>query len=235
MARVPASIRNNNPGAMYPGPSAKVFGSTSFETLRSKDGVHKIATFHNPESGAAAMFDLLHTRYTGTTIEGAIKKWCGGFYVGTYIKVLEEKGGVSRSDVLTKDMVKDPAVAIPLCQAMAWQEAGREFPMTHEQWHDAHQMWRETLEGWSPENGNPSPFPEQVAAERTKQAIGPLAGVGAIGGGLVAAPDLSGVVAWKAAGETAASVGTWALSHWWIAAGLAVIGLVIYAARRGDA
>ena len=35
---IPASIRNNNPGAMYPGKSAKKFGSSTFETLKSKDG-----------------------------------------------------------------------------------------------------------------------------------------------------------------------------------------------------
>ncbi len=56
---IPATIRNNNPGGMYPGKSSKKFGSTSYETLRSKDGVHKIATFPTKLHGAAAMFDLL--------------------------------------------------------------------------------------------------------------------------------------------------------------------------------
>lgn len=53
---IPASIRNNNPGAMYPGPSAKKFGSKRFETLKSHDGTHKIACFDDPVHGAAAQF-----------------------------------------------------------------------------------------------------------------------------------------------------------------------------------
>ncbi len=69
---IPASIRNRNAGAQYPGPSARKFGSTGFETLRSKDGVHKIATFPTHLHGAAALFDLLDRRYTGLTVEKAI-------------------------------------------------------------------------------------------------------------------------------------------------------------------
>ena len=91
---IPASIRNNNPGAMYPGKSSKKFGSASFETLRSKDGVHKIATFPSGIHGAAAQFDLLHSDYCGKTVKAAIELWCGDFYAGTYVKVLEDKAGI---------------------------------------------------------------------------------------------------------------------------------------------
>ena len=51
MASTPASICYNNPGAMYPGPSATRFGSTGFEVI---GGGHRIATFDNPVNGAAA-------------------------------------------------------------------------------------------------------------------------------------------------------------------------------------
>ncbi|NCV40076.1 MAG: hypothetical protein EBW11_05870, partial [Betaproteobacteria bacterium] len=104
---IPASIRNNNPGAMYPGPSARKFGSTSFETLKSKDGTHKIATFSSSKHGAAAMFDLLARDYTGKTIEAVITRWCGGYYASTYLKVLQQKGGIEATDVLTRAMLLD--------------------------------------------------------------------------------------------------------------------------------
>lgn len=135
----PASIRNNNPGAMYPGPSARKFGSTSFEVLHSKDGEHKIATFPDGVSGAAAMFDLLASpAYTGRTLEAAIRKWCGGFRPESYLHVLQSRAGVTGDTPLTAELVRDPAFAIPLCKAMAVQEAGREFPMSDADWGAAH-------------------------------------------------------------------------------------------------
>lgn len=135
----PASIRNRNPGAMYPGPSSKRFGSTSHEVLHSKDGEHKIATFPDNVSGAAALFDLLSSpAYTGRPISEAIKKWCGGFYVSTYIHVLEQNGGITRDTILTRELLSDAAVAIPIGKAMALQEAGRDFPMSEAEWSEAH-------------------------------------------------------------------------------------------------
>jgi hypothetical protein len=140
MARIPASIRTNNPGAMYPGPAATQFGSTRFEVLKSEGGVtNQIAIFDDPMMGAAAMFFLLASKqYVGRTIQQAIAKWCGGFHVSTYITVLEAKGGVTRDTMLTRDLVLIPDVAIPLCKAMAWQEAGMDYPLSDEQWMMAH-------------------------------------------------------------------------------------------------
>jgi len=124
---------------MYPGPSSKRFGSTSHEVLHSKDGEHKIATFPDNVSGAAALFDLLSSpAYTGRPISEAIKKWCGGFYVSTYIHVLEQNGGITRDTILTRELLSDAAVAIPIGKAMALQEAGRDFPMSEAEWSEAH-------------------------------------------------------------------------------------------------
>lgn len=165
MAITPASIRTNNPGAMYPGPAATKFGSTQYQTLRSKDGEHRIAMFDDPVRGGAAMFYLLGSKsYTGRTIEQAIAKWCGGFYVSTYIRVLEQQGGVSRKDVLTRDLVLDPEVAIPLAKAMAWQEAGREYPMTDAQWRQAHAL-AFGLQAPQPIPPLPVPKPDVMIAE----------------------------------------------------------------------
>ena len=183
---IPASIRNNNPGAMYPGKSAKKFGSSSYETLRSRDGVHKIATFPTPIHGAAAQFDLLASSYCGMPIEKAITKWCGGFYASAYLKVLEEKGGLKRTDTLTKDRLSDPAVGIPIARAMAWQEAGRDFPLDDDGWSQAHAMafaGDAKAPPFAPENDVPSPKRETRIAEAVKTAAPYVAGAGAVGGG----------------------------------------------------
>lgn len=143
MAKLPASIRNKNPGAMYPGQAATKFGSRSYQTLVSKDGTHRIATFPTDEQGAAAQFWLLsQPSYANgkRTIEECIKKWCGGFYVSTYLKVLESQAGVTRKSVLTQKMLRDPSIAIPLARAMALQEAGRDYPLGEDGWQKAHTM-----------------------------------------------------------------------------------------------
>lgn len=231
MKITPASIRNNNPGAMYPGKSAKKFGATSHEVLRSKDGVHKIATFPTPVHGAAAQFDLLAASYCGMPIEKAITKWCGAFYVGTYLKVLEEKAGVKRTDTLTKDMLRRPEVGIPLARAMAWQEAGRDFPLDDEGWQDAHAMafaGDAKAPAFSPDNDVPSPKPETRMAETakavTKVAV-PAAGVtGAVVQTVTAPPDLTAVTQWKGFGDSIGQLLTWGTSN----PGTLVICVVVF-------
>jgi hypothetical protein len=176
--RIPASIRNSNPGAQYPGKIAKKWGAKSHEVLISKDGKHLIATFPTHIQGAAAMFDLLNTKgYLGKTIEKAIARWCGGFYVSTYINVLESHGKVTRHTKLTTELLKDPEVAIPLAKAMALQEAGRDYPMSDEDWRTAHKMAfpdaatsdepEKPAERWAPDNELPTPKP----ATRVKQVV----------------------------------------------------------------
>lgn len=164
--RVPASIRNRNPGAMYPGPSARRFGTVGTEVLTSKDGVHKIATFEEHEQGAAALFHLLHQGsrndrrlYCGKPIGAAIRTWCGGIHADAYLRVIEARAGVTRMDHLDDDFLRDPRRAIPLAKAMAWQEAGRDYPMTDRQWTESHAAFISTL---------PEP-------ERSVPQIGPFA------------------------------------------------------------
>lgn len=166
----PASIRNNNPGAIEGGPSARKFGATGYETLRwtyqGKPATNKIATFPTPIHGAAALFDLLYSRYTGTTVEKAITKWCGGYFSGTYTKVLEQKCGISPSSELTKGIVRDAETAILLAKGMALQEAGREFPLTDEQWRQAHEMAFAGAVAPEPSPDNDVPFPKPEARRR---------------------------------------------------------------------
>lgn len=131
----PASIRYNNPGAQYPGPSARRFGSIGTETI---GGGHKIAVFPDAVSGAAAQFDLFANRYTGIPLRSAIRKWSGGNSPGTYLKVIERETGLKPNTVLTREHLQDPKIAIPLAKAMSVQEAGRPYPMPDAAWQAAH-------------------------------------------------------------------------------------------------
>lgn len=184
----PASIRNKNPGAQEPGPSSRKFGSTTHEVLKwtykGKPAVNKIATFPTNQHGAAAMFHLLNRKYTGRSIEKAIEKWCGGYYAGAYAKALETHGNCKASDTLTSDLVQDPEFAIALCKAMARVEAGRDYPMTDEEWAEAHEMafGGAVAPEFTPDNDVPSPGPKarlKAAVNDKKEAItlgGTLAG-----------------------------------------------------------
>lgn len=174
---IPASIRNNNPGAIYPGSSAKKFGSTSFEVLKSKDGTHKIATFPTSIHGAAALFDLLHNgrapvtktlRYRDQKLRDAIKTWCGDYHLPTYIKVVTAHCDVAVDDVLTTDLLRDPQRAIPLAKAMALQEAGRKYPLEDSEWLEAHELAFSGAEApaWTPKNDVPTRNPEDCEQER---------------------------------------------------------------------
>lgn len=171
----PASIRNKNPGAQEPGPSSRKFGSTSHEVLKwtykGKPATNKIATFPTNQHGAAAMFHLLNRKYTGRSIERAIAKWCGGYYAGAYAKALEEHGNCKASDTLTSDLVQDPEFAIALCKAMARVEAGRDYPMTDEEWAEAHEMAFGTgaAPEFSPDNDVPSPGPNARVVATVKE------------------------------------------------------------------
>lgn len=139
--RQPASIRYNNPGAMWPQGSASKFGSTSYGKLA--DG-NLIAKFDTPEAGAAAQFDLLASpKYSGMMIGSAIDKWSGhtggAANVSAYANSVAKSIGVSPTDTLNADMLRGPA-GIAFAKAMARQEAGVEYPMNDDQWQKAQNM-----------------------------------------------------------------------------------------------
>lgn len=133
----PASIRYNNPGAQYPGPSARKFGSTRTEII---GGGHKIAVFDDPVNGAAAQFDLLDRAYAGLTLQDAIRKWSGGNSSAAYAARLSKATGIPMNGVLTPAMLRDQAVAIPLARTSADWETGGRYPMTDQQWQAAHAL-----------------------------------------------------------------------------------------------
>ena len=136
---IPASIRNNNPGAMWPGAQAARFGSLGYEALNDGQG-NKIARFATPEAGAAANMALLAEKYVGMTLRDAIAKWSGGNDVGTYLSGLAGKG-FGADTVLTPELMKNQELMTSLLKAMAQHEAGRPFPMSDAQWGNAFQLY----------------------------------------------------------------------------------------------
>jgi hypothetical protein len=130
---IPASIRTNNPGAQYPGPSATAYGSTGHDVI---GGGHKIARFNSPEEGAAAQFNLLSRGYTGMPLSAAIQKWSGGNSAPQYVQMVSKATGLTPDTVITPELLRSPQ-GVQLVQAMAQHEAGRPYPMTPEQWQAA--------------------------------------------------------------------------------------------------
>lgn len=143
MMKVPASIRNKNPGAQWPGKSSRAFGSRAFERL----GKDKIATFETYEQGAAALFHLLDRVYKGMMIADAIKKWSGNNHVNAYLKTIETRSTFKRSDYVDGDLIETPAYAIEFARAMAHHEAGRPYPMNEAQWKQAHELFMSVKNG----------------------------------------------------------------------------------------
>jgi hypothetical protein len=120
---VPAAIRFNNPGAQYPANAAKAFGMDGHGVI---GGGHRIAHFSDPIGGAASNISLLNKFYVGMTIGAAGSKWTGGNGFGV--------PGYDSNKVLTHEMLNNPAFMIPFMKAIARREAGRQSPLTDEQW-----------------------------------------------------------------------------------------------------
>lgn len=137
----PASIRYNNPGAMWGGSAlAKKWGATL--TVGLNDGLgqgNNIAVFPTKVKGAAAQFDLWHTskNYHNRRLQDAIHTWSGGNYVSSYLNFL-----TSRCPGLTENTVIDDAFlssdrGVAMMKAQAWHEAGKQYPLTDAEWREA--------------------------------------------------------------------------------------------------
>ena len=134
---IPASIRNNNPGAQYPGPSSRKFGALKTNTI---GGGHLIAQFPDKVSGAAALFDLLLRLYVGLTLKAAITKWSGGNSAPEYVAAISKATGLKSTDKLTRAVLADQQKMIAFGKAMAKHEAGQEYPMTDAEWFEAYAL-----------------------------------------------------------------------------------------------
>jgi len=132
----PASIRNNNPGAQWPGPVASQFGSVGAEDLK---GGNKIAAFDSPVKGGAAHFALLAQKYNGMPLAAAINKWSGGNSSAPYAQFVAGRTGLDPRTPITHELLQSPK-GIQLAKAMADWEAGGRYPMTDQQWNEAHRL-----------------------------------------------------------------------------------------------
>lgn len=132
---IPAAIRYNNPGAMYPGPSSRRFGSTGYGVI---GGGHKIAQFGDPISGAAAQFDLLKNSYAGMPLNALIKKWSGGNSSGPYADFVAKRLGITPDAVITAELLRNPDFGVKLAQAKSQWETGGKFPLDEAGWREAH-------------------------------------------------------------------------------------------------
>jgi len=241
---IPASIRNNNPGAMEPGYASKRFGSTSFETLKWRDKkgkprVNRIATFSTPQHGAAGNYHLLGTskHYVNRPISTAITTWCGGYSAGAYTKALEARAGLSGDTVLTADLVRDPSFAVPLLMAMAKWETGQPFPMDEEGFRQGHAM--AFGDGLAPAPSPENDVPTQKPEARTREVV---ATVGKVAGGLsipavpvAATQNVVNAEGWKAFADQGAALIKWAfVSPLALAVVATVAGLLLIPKLWGD-
>lgn len=184
----PASIRNNNPGAMEPGFASKRFGSTTHEKLtwiytdpktgKSSPKTNLCATFPTHEHGGAAMFVLLSEGkpYRNMSIEEVIKTWCGGYWASDYLDHMYEATGLTAKDILSPERVRDPKVSIPVCQAIARWERGKNWPMDQLDWagwQRAHDMAFGSGYAPAPTPDNDVPFqkPEGRAREAWQATV----------------------------------------------------------------
>jgi hypothetical protein len=150
----PATIRYKNPGGMYPGPSAKRFGSTATETI---GGGHKIAVFPTAEHGAAAQLDLLRRNYNGMALGDAIRKWSGGNSSGGYAEHIQKRTGLGSDTRLDDGFFRDPDRSVPFMAAAAHWEAGRPYPLDDAGWRRAHAMALSGVPGAPAAVSQPSP------------------------------------------------------------------------------
>lgn len=130
-----ASVRNNNPGAQWPGPVANRFGATGSQTI---GGGNKIATFPDPISGAAAEFALLEKNYSGMPLGSAITKWSGGNSAPAYAQHIMQATGLPPNTVITPQLLRSPQ-GVALAKAMADWEAGGRSPLGPQDWTRAQQ------------------------------------------------------------------------------------------------
>jgi len=141
--RAPASIRNNNAGAMwYVGGWQKKFGAEYGQKLNDGLGQgNQIAKFPTPVHGAAALlYQLDRPSYRNSSVRQAISKWSGGNNVSSYLSILQSAGFTADQSVA--EIMASPEDAIAFAQAMARHEAGQDFPLDNSGWQQAYEMYR---------------------------------------------------------------------------------------------
>lgn len=138
--KIPASIRYNNPGAMWGGKHANKWGATNTVGLNDGTGQgNTIGVFPTKVQGAAAQFDLWRIGYVGMSLSAAIRKWSGGNSSSAYMNFLNDKTGIRSTDTVTATLLAGPK-GLALMKAQAQWEAGKPYPMSDAEWITAQNM-----------------------------------------------------------------------------------------------
>lgn len=139
-----ASIRYNNPGAMWGGTAlVRKWGATANVALA--DGLHQnnhIAVFPTKVQGAAAQFDLWLTsaNYRNKQLASAIHTWCGGNSWENYVAFLCKRvPGLTSSTLINEAFLRTHS-GLAMMKAQAWNEAGQVYPMTDAEWAQAQEL-----------------------------------------------------------------------------------------------
>jgi len=192
MARVPASIRSKNPGAMWGGARAKKWGATRTESLADGTGQgNNIAYFPTYVQGICAQLDLWRSspNYKNKKFKDAIRVWSGGNHVESYIKfVCDRVPGMTRDTVMNDAFWRSP-MGIGFLKAQAWHEAGQRYPAPDADWLEAQRIVMGGLPPPNPPPAKPSVVKKTAppvvaggsAAEAARQAglgIGWIIGIG---------------------------------------------------------
>jgi type IV secretory pathway VirB2 component (pilin) len=140
MAKLPASIRYKNPGAMWGSALARKWGATKQVNLADGTGQNNnIAVFPTYVQGICAQLDLWRTskHYRNKPFKDAIRVWSGGNHVESYIAfVLKRVPGMTRDTIMNDAFWRSP-MGIAFLKAQAWHEAGREYPAPAADWIEA--------------------------------------------------------------------------------------------------
>lgn len=164
-AKIPASIRYNNPGAMWGGKHANKWGATNTVGLNDGTGQgNTIGVFPTKVQGAAAQFDLWRIGYVGMSLSAAIRKWSGGNSSSSYMRFLNDSTGIKSTDMVTVNLLSGPK-GLALMKAQAQWEAGKPYPMTDAEWITAQNM---VFPG-----ANPVPAPDVPKADPSPDAPAP--------------------------------------------------------------
>lgn len=163
----PASIRYNNPGAMWGGNAiSRKWGETGNVTLN--DGLNQgnhIAVFPTKVAGACAQFDLWRTskNYRNRRLEDAIHTWSGGNWTADYIAFLTKRTpGLTPDTVIDEPFLRSTA-GLAMMKAQAWHEAGKPYPMTDAEWQQAQDIVFKGAAPISP--AKPAPAPASAVAD----------------------------------------------------------------------
>jgi len=151
-AKIPASIRYKNPGAMWGSKLAIKWGASP-RAVSLNDGTgqgNNIAVFPTYVQGICAQLDLWRTgkSYRNKEFEDAIAVWSGGNHVESYIKfVLDRVPGMTRKTIMNDAFWNSP-MGIGFLKAQAWHEAGQRYPAPDADWIEAQ---RRVMGGVEPE------------------------------------------------------------------------------------